>query len=187
MIARCAPDQGTAHIVKIRRQRVRQHQAFSDERVVRVIAELAHRLKRRVTIHARGSEDRRRGDQGRRTIGSCKASNDPTRSLSAWRLRHPALPHAHSAANTAEFGDRVGASPRRVYHYAPPLERLGPCSAGAQGRRAVHGGTDSGFSLTPYGHWHASEPRAAGRLVGLTPLERSAAHQHRAQALSAAS
>ena len=32
-----------------------QHQAFSDEEV-RVITELAHRLKRRVTIHARGSE-----------------------------------------------------------------------------------------------------------------------------------
>ena len=102
-----------------------QHQAFSDDEV-RVIAELAHRLKRRVTIHARGSEA---------VDAAIKAgvdwimhgelmTDEVIERLAASGI--PLCPTLTLPANTAEFGECVGASPRRVYHYARHMERSAP-------------------------------------------------------------
>lgn len=162
---------GGVDIIKIGDSVFGQHQAFSDEEV-RVITELAHRLKRRVTIHARGSEA---------VDAAIKAgvdwimhgelmTDEVIERLAASGI--PLCPTLTLPANTADYGERVGASPRRVYHYARHMERSAPVLQKARKAGVTFmAGTDSGFSLTPYGHWHARELELLVDYVGFTPLE----------------
>ncbi len=75
-------------------------------------------------------------------------------------------------ANLAEFGARVGAS--------PGMEDIfrGEISATAKMMRKAYdngvriiSGSESGFALTPYGHWHGRELEVFVNELGLTPLE----------------
>jgi imidazolonepropionase-like amidohydrolase len=75
-------------------------------------------------------------------------------------------------ANLADYGHKVGASPRLVDLFRAEIE------ATAAGVRLAYdagvkvlAGSESGFSLTPYGHWHAREMELLVRYAGLSPLE----------------
>jgi len=84
----------------------------------------------------------------------------------------PLCPTLTLVANTAQWGERVGASPRRCYFYAKHLEKAAETLTKA--RKAgvpFMAGTDSGFAITPYGHWHARELELLVDYVGFTPLE----------------
>lgn len=84
----------------------------------------------------------------------------------------PLVPTLTFQANLAEHGGRVGSDPalREVFR----REISG--SAGALRRAHDAGvpllcGSESGFSLTPYGHWHARELEIFVKHLGLAPLE----------------
>jgi imidazolonepropionase-like amidohydrolase len=84
----------------------------------------------------------------------------------------PLCPTLTMPANTAQFGEMVGANPRRVYYYAQHMERSARVLERArQAGVTFMAGTDSGFSLTPYGEWHARELELLVDYVGCTPLE----------------
>jgi cytosine/adenosine deaminase-related metal-dependent hydrolase len=75
-------------------------------------------------------------------------------------------------ANLVDFGHKVGASARLVDLFRSEIE------ATAAGVRKAYDagvkllcGSESGFSLTPYGHWHARELELFVRYLGLSPLE----------------
>ncbi|HVW31058.1 MAG TPA: amidohydrolase family protein, partial [Acidimicrobiia bacterium] len=75
-------------------------------------------------------------------------------------------------ANLVDYGHKVGASPRLVDLFRAEIE------ATARGVRLAYDagvkvlcGSESGFSLTPYGHWHARELELLVRHLGLSPLE----------------
>ncbi|HET9771551.1 MAG TPA: amidohydrolase family protein [Acidimicrobiia bacterium] len=75
-------------------------------------------------------------------------------------------------ANLVDYGHKVGASPRLVDLFRSEIE------ATAVGIRKAYDagvkllcGSESGFSLTPYGHWHARELELFVRYLGLSPLE----------------
>ena len=75
-------------------------------------------------------------------------------------------------ANLADHGDKVGALSTQVDLFR------GEIAATAAMLRRAHDagvrllcGSESGFSLTPYGHWHAREVELLVTEVGLTPLE----------------
>ena len=75
-------------------------------------------------------------------------------------------------ANLADFGAKVGAS--------PGMEDIfrGEIAATAKMMRKAYDagvrvltGSESGFALTPYGHWHGRELEVFVNELGLTPLE----------------
>ena len=75
-------------------------------------------------------------------------------------------------ANLADHGHRVGAGIGMQDIFRGEIE------ATATSIRAAHeagtpilSGSESGFALTPYGHWHARELEVLVEAVGLTPLE----------------
>lgn len=75
-------------------------------------------------------------------------------------------------ANLAEHGAKVGAMSTQVDLFR------GEIAATASMLRKAHDagvrllcGSESGFSLTPYGHWHARELELFVTEIGLTPLE----------------
>ena len=73
-------------------------------------------------------------------------------------------------ANLADHGDKVGAATTQVDLFRGEIE------ATATMLRAAHDagvrilcGSESGFALTPYGHWHAREMEVLVEAMGLTP------------------
>lgn len=75
-------------------------------------------------------------------------------------------------ANLADFGGEVGASGPAQDLFRNEIE-----VSAAKLREAYDAGvpfltgSESGFSITPYGHWHARELELFVRYLGLTPLE----------------
>ena len=75
-------------------------------------------------------------------------------------------------ANLADHGGKVGAAITQVDLFRGEIE------ATATMLRAAHDagvrilcGSESGFALTPYGHWHAREMEVLVEAMGLSPLE----------------
>jgi imidazolonepropionase-like amidohydrolase len=75
-------------------------------------------------------------------------------------------------ANLADHGAKVGGHSTQVDLFRGEIE------ATAKMLRAAHdagvpilSGSESGFALTPYGHWHAREMEVLVQAMGLSPLE----------------
>jgi imidazolonepropionase-like amidohydrolase len=84
----------------------------------------------------------------------------------------PLVPTLTFQANLAEHGAKVGSDPALMDVFR--REIVG--SAGALRRAHDAGvpllcGSESGFSLTPYGHWHWRELEVFVKHLGLSPLE----------------
>ena len=75
-------------------------------------------------------------------------------------------------ANLAEYGAKVGATASVQSTFAGELEQTG-----VRLRQAYDAGvpllcgSESGFSITPYGNWHAREMEVFVQHMGLTPLQ----------------
>jgi imidazolonepropionase-like amidohydrolase len=75
-------------------------------------------------------------------------------------------------ANLSQYGAKAGASSTAQDVFRDEMEQTG-----AMMRRAYDAGvpllcgSESGFSLTPYGHWHAREMEIFVEHLGLSPLE----------------
>ena len=75
-------------------------------------------------------------------------------------------------ANLADYGDAVGAGVGMQDIFRGEIDATGEMM-----RRAFDAGvpilcgSESGFALTPYGHWHAREMEVFVEVLGLTPLE----------------
>jgi imidazolonepropionase-like amidohydrolase len=75
-------------------------------------------------------------------------------------------------ANLADYGDRVGAGAGMQDIFRGEIK-----ATAAMMRRAYDAGvpllcgSESGFALTPYGHWHAREMEVFVEELGLTPVE----------------
>ncbi len=75
-------------------------------------------------------------------------------------------------ANLADHGSKVGSSPELIEIFRTEIS-----GSSKMLRRAFDAGvallcgSESGFSLTPYGHWHAREMDVFVEHLGLTPLQ----------------
>jgi len=84
----------------------------------------------------------------------------------------PLVPTLTFQANLADFGAEVGADPDLQDLFRKEIE-----GSSKMLRRAYDAGvpmlcgTESGFSLTPYGDWHYREMEVFVKYMGLTPLE----------------
>ncbi len=84
----------------------------------------------------------------------------------------PLVPTLTFQANLADHGAKVGSDPALMELFRREISG----SAGALRRAYDAGvpllsGSESGFSLTPYGHWHWREMEVFVKHLGLSPLE----------------
>jgi imidazolonepropionase-like amidohydrolase len=75
-------------------------------------------------------------------------------------------------ANLADHGDKVGAATAQVELFRGEIRATAEmlCAAYDAGVPLLCG-SESGFSLTPYGHWHTRELAIFVEVLGLSPLE----------------
>lgn len=75
-------------------------------------------------------------------------------------------------ANLADHGAKVGASSSQVDVFRGEIESTATMLRMAfDAGVPILAGSESGFALTPYGHWHAREMEILVEAMGLTPLE----------------
>lgn len=142
------------------------------EHEMRVVCDTAHALGVPVTAHCRSATS---------TIAAARAGVDlilhasfmDDAGVEAVVEAGAALcPTFTFLANLADHGHLVGAGVGMQDVFRGEIE------ATAGSIRAAHDagvpilcGSESGFALTPYGHWHAREMEVLVEAVGLTPLE----------------
>lgn len=75
-------------------------------------------------------------------------------------------------ANLADHGHKVGAGTTQVDIFRGEIEATAAMIRTAhEAGVPILAGSESGFALTPYGHWHARELEVLVEAVGLSPLE----------------
>lgn len=75
-------------------------------------------------------------------------------------------------ANLADFGERVGATPGMEDVFRGEIAATAKMMRKAfDAGVKIISGSESGFALTPYGHWHARELQVFVEELGLTPIE----------------
>ena len=139
---------------------------------LKVVCDTAHDLGVRVTAHCRGDKA---------TLDSVMAGVDiiwhasflGDASLEAIiDKKVPVGPVFTFLANLSEFGHKAGATSSAKSIFAGELE-----NTGAKLRQAYDAGvkllcgSESGFSMTPYWHWHAREMEVFVKHLGMTPLQ----------------
>ena len=139
---------------------------------LKVVCDTAHDLGVRVTAHCRG--DKATLDCVVAGVDIIwHASNLGEEALEAVVERKvPVGPVFTFLANLHDYGARAGASPAAMKIFEGEME-----DTGKKLRRAYDAGvkmlcgSESGFSMTPYGDWHAREMEVFVKHLGLTPLE----------------
>ncbi|MGZ5899459.1 MAG: amidohydrolase family protein [Reyranella sp.] len=147
--------------------------AFNQDETTTMVSE-AHRLGRKVVVHARGREA---------TLYSARAGVDLI--FHAYYLDDECL------EAMVKSGSAIGPTmtfPRNIIDFTQPHERAATkgriestkaeyeiaCRNLQRARKAgipMMTGTDSGFAVTPYGEWHARELEIFVRDLGFTPAE----------------
>jgi imidazolonepropionase-like amidohydrolase len=148
-----------------------QYQAFTTDEM-KTLADLTHQLGKKITIHARGSAEVDAAvSAGMDWIMHGNIMSDETVAHLA-ESGIPLVPTLLLFGNVADWGPLVGAPARMRDGMKGMLER----SADALHRAHSAGvtfvlGTDSGFSVTPFGQWHARELELLMTYAGLSSLE----------------
>ena len=139
---------------------------------LKVVCDTAHDLGVRVTAHCRGDKA---------TLDAVMAGVDII-----WHAsflgdaaleaiidkKVPVGPVFTFLANLSEYGHKAGATSTAKSVFSGELEHTG-----SKLREAYDAGvkllcgSESGFSMTPYGHWHAREMEVFVQHLGLTPLQ----------------
>lgn len=142
------------------------------EAELRAVCDAAHALETPVAAHCRSAESTRvAAEAGVDLILHASFMDDAA--LDAVVANGAALcPTFTFLANLADHGHRVGAAAGMEKIFRGEIE-----ASGAMMRRAFDAGvplltgSESGFALTPYGHWHTREIELFVEVLGLTPLQ----------------
>lgn len=173
--------------IKVADSPIGEFQAFLYEEL-RAITDLAHQMNRRVTIHARGSEELRaavRAEMDWIMHGNFM-TDQAVEELAASGI--PLAPTLLLQLNVSQWGHLVGVSAPRLERAKRMLDHSYETMqrAHAAGVKFM-AGTDTGFAVTPYGEWHGRELEALVEVCGLSPLEAiQAGTQHGALAMNRA-
>jgi imidazolonepropionase-like amidohydrolase len=139
---------------------------------LRVIVDEAHRLGKKVTTHARSGKSA--SDAAKAGVDWIQhasfMSDDDLEAVVA--AGTPICPTWTILANIAEWGDRFGVPPYLIDEFKRELE------VAAKIMRRAHEagvklmmGSEAGFAVTPYGHWHARELELFVRYIGMSPMD----------------
>jgi imidazolonepropionase-like amidohydrolase len=147
------------------------YQAFTNDEM-KTVADLAHQLRKSITIHARGSSEVDAAvAAGMDWIMHGNVMTDDTIGRLA-ESQIPLVPTLLLLANVADWGHLVG-TPQPLHD---GMKRMLDKTADTLHRAHEAGvkfamGTDSGFSVTMYGEWHARELELLMTYAGLSALE----------------
>lgn len=146
--------------------------AVWSEREMRLVCDTAHELGVPVTAHCRNAESvtwaARAGvdlilhasfmnDEGLEAVVESGAAICPTFTF---------------LANLADFGAKVEAGPGMEDLFRGEIAATGKMMRKAfDAGVPILSGSESGFALTPYGHWHGREMEVLVDALGLSPLE----------------
>jgi imidazolonepropionase-like amidohydrolase len=144
---------------------------FSDEELA-LIVKTARGLGRKLTIHARYAET---------VLAAARTGFDWIIHASYMRpgdigfvrdRQIPLCPTLTFTANIVEWGREAGVDPNYIEVKKRELDALADIHTRAH--RAgipLMAGSEAGFSVTPYGEWHAREIELLAELAGLSPME----------------
>jgi len=139
---------------------------------LKLVADTAHELGTPVVGHCRGASSIRDAARAGFDLILHATYMDEEALEAVAEARVPIAPTFTFQANLADYGERIGASPslralfkREISGSARMLKRA--FDAGVP----LLCGTESGFSITPYGEWHYRELEVFVQDIGLTPLE----------------
>ncbi|MGE0483234.1 MAG: amidohydrolase family protein [Gammaproteobacteria bacterium] len=139
---------------------------------MRLVCDTAHELGTPVVGHCRGASSTRDAALAGMDMILHATYMDEAALEAVIERRVPIVPTFTFQANLADYGEAIGASPairelfrREISESAAMLRRA--YAAGVP----LLCGTESGFSLTPYGDWHYRELEVFVRDLGFTPLE----------------
>ena len=148
-----------------------QYQAFTDDEL-KCVAELTHQLGRKCTIHARGAAELDAAVRaGFDWIMHGNVMTDEVVDRLA-RSGITLVPTLLLLANMCDWPELTGTRPRDLSNMRRMLEKTADSLHAAReaGVRFAMG-TDTGFSITAYGEWHARELELLTIYAGLSPLE----------------
>jgi imidazolonepropionase-like amidohydrolase len=157
--------------IKVADSPMGNYQAFTNDEL-KLMADLAHQLGKRITIHARGSAEVRGAvDAGFDWIMHGNVMSDETIEALA-ESGIPLVPTLTLLANSTQHGAEVRVPAPLQTAWARMLDETANVlhRAHEAGVRFVTG-TDSGFALTPYGEWHARELTLLMDYAGLSAME----------------
>ena len=139
---------------------------------LQLVCDTAHELGTPVVGHCRGASSTRDAARAGFDMILHATYMDDEALAAVVDAKVPLVPTFTFQANLADFGDRVGAAPELMAVFKQEIED----SAVMLKRAYAEGvpllaGTESGFSLTPYGDWHYRELEVFVSALGLTPLQ----------------
>lgn len=163
------------------RQKVKGEQQVWNAVELKLVADTAHELGIPVVGHCRGATSVRDAANAGFDMILHATFMDEEALAAVVANEVPLVPTFTFQANLADYGTAIAASPelqelfrKEIADSAVMLQK-----AHAQGVPLLCG-TESGFSLTPYGDWHYRELEVFVRDLGFTPLQ--AIHSATAQA-----
>lgn len=148
-----------------------EYQSFSGDEL-KLISELAHRLGRKVTIHARGSAEVQAAVDAEFDwiMHGNVMTDEVIEQLAASRI--PLVPTLLLLANAADYGHLVGTPAGFSTGARRMMDKTAETLHRAHDAGVVFAmGTDTGFALTPYGEFHARELELLMDYAGLSPQE----------------
>ena len=154
-----------------RQKRLGEAQAWNRAEL-ELVVNTAHDLDIPVVGHCRGAQSIRDAAEAGFDLILHATYMDEAALEAVVQARVPIVPTFTFQANLADYGERVGAGPEIRAIFQREIE-----SSCHMLKRAYDAGvpllcgTESGFSLTPYGDWHYRELEVFVRDLGLSPLE----------------
>jgi imidazolonepropionase-like amidohydrolase len=165
-------------LIKIGDSPLGDYEAFSGDEI-KAMADAAHRLNKRITMHARGSNniDSAVAAELDWIMHGNAMSDDTIERLADSKI--PLAPALLLLGNLGEFGEAVGVPVRKRDIYSRVLEDTAvSLNKAREAGVAIITGTDTGFACTPYGEWHARELELLMRYAGMSALEAIKAATH---------
>ena len=165
-------------LIKIGDSPLGDYEAFSRDEI-KAMSDAAHRLNKRITMHARGSNN----------VDSAVAAEldwimhgNALRDDTIERLAESSIPLCPALlllGNLSEFGEVAGVPSRKRGIYSRVLDATAESlNKAREAGVTMIAGTDTGFACTPYGEWHARELELLMRYAGMSALEAIKAATH---------
>ena len=139
---------------------------------MRAACDTAHALATPVMAHCRSSESVRIAVEAGVDLVLHASFMDERALQAVIDAKTPICPTFTFLANMADFGGRIGASPGMEDIFRGEIAASGKMIRAAYDEGVpIICGSESGFSVTPYGHWHGREMQVLVQELGLSPLE----------------
>lgn len=139
---------------------------------LQLICDTAHALDTPVMGHCRGADATRLAAETGFDLIFHGTGMDEAALQAVIDRKIPIAPTLTFQANMVDYGERVGTSPELIALFEREItDSVETMTAAYRAGVPLLTGSESGFSLVPYGDWHYRELEVFVRYFGLTPLQ----------------